>query len=279
MKDCSFILLLVFVLVLHLPVFSQSDPAKGKVQFTDEKFSFKYPPDWNINDKSNKYFQQFNLVPKDGNALIMVIAFRPKVSTYDDFEQLKTQIGYSLIDKMLQGFSNSVKSNVCLDIGNHTVPGFRVAGLHDQKTSSGDVFSFAVKGKYFQIVYMRNDEDMTRSDSAWKTLVESFKVDGNEANDSSFLIDFENDSVLNGKAVKLPKPMFPSGIKSLIPINVRVRVTIDENGDVISAKASDSNLQFRNFAIEAAKKAKFSPTTICGKLAKITGIISYKFVF
>jgi TonB family protein len=60
---------------------------------------------------------------------------------------------------------------------------------------------------------------------------------------------------------------------------VEVKITIDENGDVISAKAGrypgDPALQLA--AIQAAKGAKFTPTSVCGEPAKIYGRIVYEF--
>lgn len=278
MKNFSLISLLVFTFALQFSVFSQTDPAKETLSVSGNKFSFKYPFDWKVSDRSRESVEQYNLVPNKGNALIMVMAYPTKVSTYEVFEILKIGNSYPLVDKMLQGFGNSIKRDICIDISDVTVPGFSVSGLHNQKPSKGDVFIFAVKEKYFQLVYMRNDEDSAKMDAAWKTLIESFKVEGKEANSSSLLIDFKNDSVLNGKAVKLPSPMFPSGVNNVAPTEVNVRVTIDENGDVIAAKALTGDYRFHPLTIEAAKRAKFLPSLICGKPAKVTGIITYKFI-
>lgn len=277
MKVFSLISLFVFTFALQLTVFSQADPAKESLSVSGDKFGFKYPSDWKMTNKSRESLEQYNLVPDKGNALIMVMAFPSKVSTYEAFEILKIGNSYPLVDKMLQGFSDSIKRDVCIDINDVTVPGFSVSGLYNQKPSKGDVFIFALKEKYFQFVYMRNDEDSAKMDTAWKTLIESFKVEGKGADNSSLLIDFKNDAVLNGKAVKLPRPMIPSGVNNVAPTEVRVRVTIDENGNVIAAKALTGDYRFHPLTIDAAKRAKFAPSVICGKPTKITGIITYNF--
>lgn len=278
MKVYRVILFFVFVFALHFSGFSQANPPKDVLSVSGDKFSFNYPSDWELSDKSNQNFQQFNLIPKNGNALIMIIAYRSKVEKYEVFQQLKTNISYPLIDKMLQGFANPVRSEVCMDVNTVTVPGFRVSGLHDQKQGKGDVFNFALKDKYFQFVYMRDEADAAKTDPAWKSLIESFKVEGKSSDNSSLLIDFKNDAILNGKAIELPRPKFPSEVKESVPKSIRVRVTLDENGKVISTKVIDGDQRFYLSSIEAAKRARFSPTLICGKPTKITGIITYNFV-
>lgn len=275
MKVFRLISLFVLMFALQLSVLSQTDPAKDVLSVTGDKFSFKYPSNWKVTDKSSQALQQFNLIPDKGNALIMVMAFPSKISSYEAFEIMKVGNSYPFIEKILQGFSNSVRTEECIEINGAVVPGFRVSGVYSQKPSKGDIFLFALKEKYFQLIYMRNDEDSAKTDTAWKTIVESLNVDGK---DGDLLIDFKNDAVLNGKAIKLPRPMYPSGVKGVAPTEVRVRVTIDENGNVISAKALTGDYRFHPLTIDAAKRAKFAPSTICGKPTKITGIITYNFV-
>lgn len=91
-----------------------------------------------------------------------------------------------------------------------------------------------------------------------------------------------NSGVVNGKAVLLPKPIYPPAIGSRPrPTGtVDVQVIIDENGTVISAKAIKGieDISFRQAAEIAALQAKFMPTTLSGKPVKVIGIIVYNFV-
>ncbi|MFN2529704.1 MAG: energy transducer TonB [Pyrinomonadaceae bacterium] len=85
--------------------------------------------------------------------------------------------------------------------------------------------------------------------------------------------------VLNSKAVELPKPIYPEEAKRLkVKGRVTVRVTIDENGHVISALATDGPLPLRATAEDAARKAVFNPTVEGGITVKVTGVITYDFV-
>ena len=84
--------------------------------------------------------------------------------------------------------------------------------------------------------------------------------------------------VLNGKAVSLPMPEYPDFAKrSRIGGIVSVEVVIDENGKIISAKAVSGPGMLQQAAVNAALRAKFSPTTLSGQAVKVTGVINYNF--
>ena len=57
-----------------------------------------------------------------------------------------------------------------------------------------------------------------------------------------------------------------------------VQVVIDENGNVISARAVSGHPLLQAVAVGAARQAKFSPTKLSGQPVKVTGIITYNFV-
>lgn len=85
--------------------------------------------------------------------------------------------------------------------------------------------------------------------------------------------------VVNGNAVSLPKPAYPAAAKAVNASGtVSVQVTIDENGNVISAKAVSGHPLLQAAAVEAARQAKFRPTLLEGQPVKVTGIIVYNFV-
>jgi TonB family protein len=83
--------------------------------------------------------------------------------------------------------------------------------------------------------------------------------------------------VLNGKAIELPEPKLAEGAPK-VGGKVRVRVVLDETGKVISAEIEDGRIELRRAAIEAARKARFTPTLVDGQPVKVTGIINYIFV-
>ncbi|MGI9068549.1 MAG: TonB family protein, partial [Pyrinomonadaceae bacterium] len=85
--------------------------------------------------------------------------------------------------------------------------------------------------------------------------------------------------VLNGKAISLPKPPYPPIARSAHASGtVVVHVVVDEQGNVISARAVSGHPLLRAAAASAARGAKFSPTKLSGKPVKVSGVITYDFV-
>ncbi len=85
--------------------------------------------------------------------------------------------------------------------------------------------------------------------------------------------------VINGKALRLPKPAYPAAAKAkYVSGTVSVQVLIDEEGNVTSAGALNGHPTLQPSARESACGAKFSPTVLNGTPVKVTGIITYNFV-
>lgn len=85
--------------------------------------------------------------------------------------------------------------------------------------------------------------------------------------------------VVNGKAVELPKPEYPAAAMAIRASGaVNVQVTIDEQGNVISASAVSGHPLLRASAEQAARNSKFKPTYLSGQAVKVTGVIIYNFV-
>ena len=85
--------------------------------------------------------------------------------------------------------------------------------------------------------------------------------------------------VLNGKAISLPKPQYPPIARAARASGtVVVQVLIDENGNVVSAKAVSGHPLLQAVAVQAARQARFSPTKLSGQPVKVTGVIQYNFV-
>jgi len=83
-----------------------------------------------------------------------------------------------------------------------------------------------------------------------------------------------NGGMLNGKAIYLPQPEVASSEATGV---VLVQVLIDENGAVIEAKAVSGPQHLQAAAVNAARLARFSPTTLMGEPVKVAGTLSYNF--
>lgn len=85
--------------------------------------------------------------------------------------------------------------------------------------------------------------------------------------------------LLNGKALKLPKPTYPLEARAARARGtVGVQVLIDEEGKVIHAVAFSGDPLLYEVSVEAAKLAVFSPTLMDGEPVRVSGTITYNFI-
>ena len=59
---------------------------------------------------------------------------------------------------------------------------------------------------------------------------------------------------------------------------VTVQVTLDEEGKVISAKATNGHSLLRAVSEEAVRNSKFKPALVGNRPVKATGFITYNFI-
>ncbi|HLM57801.1 MAG TPA: TonB family protein [Pyrinomonadaceae bacterium] len=86
--------------------------------------------------------------------------------------------------------------------------------------------------------------------------------------------------VLNGKAISKPTPAYPPIARAARASGtVTVQILVDESGRVISANAVSGHPLLQQAAVSAARQARFSPTLLSGQPVKVSGVITYNFVF
>lgn len=99
-------------------------------------------------------------------------------------------------------------------------------------------------------------------------------VSGSQAQENQVVVSSE---VVNAKAISLPKPAYPAmAAMARVSGEVRVQITIDEQGAVVLAQAESGHSLLRSAATQAARQARFQ-TSLRGN-PKLTGVIIYKFV-
>jgi protein TonB len=85
--------------------------------------------------------------------------------------------------------------------------------------------------------------------------------------------------VMNGKAVMLPRPEYPSVARAAKASGtVTVEITIDEEGNVIAARSVSGHPLLQSAAVTAARQARFTPTKMNGQAVKVSGVLVYNFV-
>jgi TonB family protein len=87
------------------------------------------------------------------------------------------------------------------------------------------------------------------------------------------------DGLLNGRAIRLPKPTYPGIARAAhAEGEVEVKVIIGEDGTVIAAAAISGHPLLQAASVSAARDAQFTPTLLNGKAVKVVGVIKYNFV-
>lgn len=83
---------------------------------------------------------------------------------------------------------------------------------------------------------------------------------------------------LNSKALSLPRPVYPETARRMkVEGAVRVLVTIDASGKVVSARADGGPVLLREAAVAAARQARFTPALVSGQPGPVSGFITYNF--
>lgn len=86
------------------------------------------------------------------------------------------------------------------------------------------------------------------------------------------------DEQLKSKVISKPAPPYPAVAKAARASGqVVVEITVDESGRVVEAQAVSGHPLLRHAAVEAARKATFSPTLAEGRPVKVSGKITYNF--
>ena len=84
--------------------------------------------------------------------------------------------------------------------------------------------------------------------------------------------------VLQGSATRRVEPSYPPLAKAArVSGAVVVEVTVDEAGNVISARAVSGHPLLKDAAVAAARGWRFTPTQLSGTPVKVIGTITFNF--
>lgn len=97
-------------------------------------------------------------------------------------------------------------------------------------------------------------------------------------NTGPVLESIERGNLAPENAVRMVRPTYPQlALKANITGKVTVKVFIDEEGNVTSAKAATGHRLLAQASEEAARRSKFKPSIYQGKPIKSTGVITYAY--
>jgi TonB family protein len=257
--------------------------------FSRDGASFDYPADFLLNDRSDAKAQQLILTRPDISSMILVVAFRDAVLTRIQLRAVTENTTEPYIRDLVARLSTTrtpaQRDSSCATVGEASIGGIQVRGEMNGSPATAEVYAFPKGRRFINLVYIRKNAEDAQSATAWKLVRESLKLDTVESDKPADLeVDVPTGSIyaggiLNGKAISLPQPGFPLAAREAHASGaVIVEVTIDETGKVIAARAVSGHPTLRGASEEVARRAKFSPTTLCGKPVKVNGAIVYNYV-
>jgi TonB family protein len=168
-----------------------------------------------------------------------------------------------------------------MTIGDRNAVGFRMTGQLEGQPTTAEVYTIVLGQRLIHLVNVRADRDEAAGAAAWKTLLDTLKVEGpaQPSPESDRLDRIVMGGVLNGKAVRKPQPDYPLVARSArVSGVVVVQLLVDEKGEVAEAHAVSGPQLLQASSVEAARRAKFTPTTLCGRPVKVSGIVTYNYV-
>ncbi len=280
-------ILSIFVLIAST-VFQSPAAAGPTKHFEKDGVTFDYPANWALTETDAEDAQTVSVTSKAGAARVMV-----GVTTVHgcDFQSENKKIEDALIKNLaveIKAGKTQSTSPVSTQVGTTDVQGTRLVGINNGRLT-GEVYSFRMNWRFISLVYVRDDKDK-RASEAWDTIRTSLRVEPRAIGVTAIDPAQSNSApltsapsiragVLNGRALSLPHPSYPAIARAAhISGTVTVQVVIDESGAVSSAHAIDGHPLLQGTCVDAARRAQFTPTKLCGEPVKVTGVITYNFV-
>jgi TonB family protein len=272
--------LLIFVVLFSTPL-----PRNGVVHFSKEGLAFDYPDGWSLQETGDAKMQRLTLTRAAASNVILVFAQREPVTTAAQLFESRSNVTMPYVTNIAHklGLNGPPPPDEaqCVTVGGRPAVGFRMGGILEGEPTTAEVYTVVLGQRLLHLVNVRNDKDEAPGAAAWKTLLDTLKVEAppQPSPEAERIERLVTGGVLNGKAIKKPQPRYPPDAKpSRAQGTVTVQIVVDEQGKVASAQAVSGPTVLRGASEEAARKAKFEPTTLCGKPVQVTGHITYGFV-
>jgi TonB family protein len=138
---------------------------------------------------------------------------------------------------------------------------------------------------FYHVVIISGDGDKTTATYVWVSAIDGqiLKTEKEERKEESATEPGQrapiHDGVLNGKATRLPQPVYPAIARQAHASGtVNVEVLISEGGGVLAAHAVSGHPLLQASAETAARQASFTPTRLNGEPVRVSGILVYNFV-
>jgi len=127
---------------------------------------------------------------------------------------------------------------------------------------------------FYHLVIINTESGQTTTKYVWISAIDGTIIKTEDEKKAAV-----SGGVLNGKALSLPNPEYPEIARAAQASgSVTVQITIDEQGNIISARAVSGHPLLQGAAVNAARNAKFTPTYLQGQPVIVTGQLVYNFV-
>jgi len=273
----------LIISLLSLGIYAQTAES-GLNHFATDGISFDYPAGYSVTDESTEEAQQFVVTRKGSSVQLTLVVMRRIIernempAALDNFkEPIIKQAAIAL------GQANAAgRTPVQTEFGARPADGVRLQSSGSRKRIADVVWlrwNFHLVGATF----IRSAIDEPVELRLWQTVRSSLKIDApviRKIPDGVVPTQGAiHGGVLNGKALELPKPAYPAIARAAHASGtVVVQVLIDEEGNVVSAKAVSGHPLLQAASVAAALEARFAPTRLAGEPVKVTGVIQYNFV-
>jgi TonB family protein len=249
--------------------------------FAIEGISFDYPSGYSVKDESTKEVQQV-MITREGSSVQLIIVVPQRLVLQNNLPVAVESFTQPTLKKvaMTLGYGNNSPQPTPFQtqIGTKQAEGLRL-----QSTGkTGEVMWVRWSLQLVGFVFVRSDADESDGSQLWQTVSSSLRVKAPVVTilDTSTepIQDLKMDGVLNGRALALPPPAYPPIARAAHAFGtVIVQVLIDEEGNVIAARAAKGHPLLQAAAVAAARQARFSPTLLEGEPVRVTGVITYEF--
>ncbi|MFL6257004.1 MAG: energy transducer TonB [Pyrinomonadaceae bacterium] len=274
----------LLILVIFLSAMPAA-PQGGAGHYSKDGLAFDYPAGWTLSDTSNAELQRVLLTRAGASNVILIFAQRQLITTAEQLYGSRINVTMPYVENIAHKLGlNSpppAEEAQCVTVGDRYAVGFRMNGQLEGEPTRAEVYTIVLGQRLLHLVNIRAERDESAGVVAWKALLNNLKVEppAQPSPEADKIAQIVAGGVLNGKALKKPAPEYPPIAKGArVSGTVAVHIVIDEKGNVEEATAVSGHPLLQPPSVEVARKAKFTPTTLCGRPVKVSGVITYNYV-
>lgn len=245
--------------------------------FEKNGLEFDYPAAWQLAEGRGEDSEYAELATA-GKSVQLIINWQFGAFMDCESENIRIRLTQEFVERVanqIHTTAPSAKLWQATRLAKMTADQIQLRGEMNHTPVMADIYSVVVKNYFLNLVYIRSATDASSS-SAWEAVRNSLKISqgGPVAKETTA----KSDTVLNGRAIRLPQPAYPAGARMAhVSGTVVIQVLINETGGVIAACVMSGPSLLQQAALDAARAAQFTSTKVSGKPVKVTGVIVYNF--